>query len=197
MKDDVLFTAMPLQYEAILYASKEMGFAMPSDLQTGSLLKTLVASKPSAKVLELGTGTGLATSWLLDGMDTDSELITVDNSEELLRIAKQYLTDKRARFICEDGYEWLSSSNAKQYFDVIFADAMPGKYDLFDDAWQLLKENGFYIVDDMLPQPNWPDGHAQKADDFIAMLEGKQDAIVTKMNWSTGIIILIKRSIRN
>lgn len=190
--NDNTITDLPLQYNEILQASREIGFNMPSDLQTGSLLKTLVASKSSARVLELGTGTGLATSWLLAGIDTLSELMTVENNENLLSIAKKYLTDKRISFINEDGYKWLSS-NKEEPFDIVFADAMPGKYDLFEEAWRLVKTNGFYIIDDMLPQPNWPEGHAEKVANFILKLESKQDAILTKMNWSTGIIIVVKR----
>ena len=38
--------------------SKEIGFSMPSDHYVGSLLKTLVTSKPKSRYLELGTGTG-------------------------------------------------------------------------------------------------------------------------------------------
>ena len=59
----------PAEYEAILRDSKEMNFGMPSDLQTGALLRTLAASKPNGSFLEIGTGTGLETAWLLDGMD--------------------------------------------------------------------------------------------------------------------------------
>ena len=36
--------------------SKEIGFTMASDFYVGSLLKTLVASKPQSRLLELGTG---------------------------------------------------------------------------------------------------------------------------------------------
>ena len=194
--NDTIFADLPSEYNNILSASKDIGFAMPSDWQTGSLLKTLVASKPSARVLELGTGTGLATSWLLAGMYAKSELVTLENNEMLLSIAKKHLTDKRIRFVCEDGYQWLVS-NTEQPFDLIFADAMPGKYELFSEAWQLLKEQGFYVIDDMLPQSNWPEGHAEKVSGFIAELENREDAILTKMNWSTGIIIVTKKSVPN
>ncbi|MES1215290.1 MAG: SAM-dependent methyltransferase, partial [Bacteroidota bacterium] len=55
---------VPVEYVKIKEATDEMKFNMASDLYTGSLLKTLVASKPSGKFLELGTGTGLATAWM-------------------------------------------------------------------------------------------------------------------------------------
>ena len=57
---------------------------MASDLYTGSLLKTLAASKPSGRFLELGTGTGLATAWIIAGLDEKSSLISIENNESLM-----------------------------------------------------------------------------------------------------------------
>jgi len=39
---------------------------MPSDVMVGALLRLLAAAKPGGRMLELGTGTGLATAWVLD-----------------------------------------------------------------------------------------------------------------------------------
>jgi predicted O-methyltransferase YrrM len=164
---------------------------MASDLYTGSLLKTLIASKPGGLFLELGTGSGLATSWMLDGMDKEGKLLTIENNELLQAIAKEQLADDRIDFILADGYEWIREY-AGAPFDLIFADAMPGKYDLFEETMALLKTGGLYIIDDMLPQPNWPEGHAERVDQFIDALEKRTDLTLTKMNWSTGIIIATK-----
>jgi predicted O-methyltransferase YrrM len=141
--------------------------------------------------LELGTGSGLATSWLLDGMDKKSTLVTVDNNELLQNIAKQQLPDKRITFVLADGYEWIKSYGG-ELFDLVFADAMPGKYDLFEETISLVKEGGLYIIDDMVPQANWPEGHAERVEQFIGMLENRKDLVLTKLNWSTGIIIATK-----
>jgi predicted O-methyltransferase YrrM len=192
MRDDI-FTDIPVQYKNISEATKKLSFNMSSDLYTGSLLKTLVASKLSGRILELGTGSGLATSWLLEGMDQESRLITVENNEVLIDIAKQQLQDNRIEFVCADGYKWIQNYKDEQ-FDLIFADAMPGKYDLFEETLALVKDGGFYIIDDMLPQPNWPEGHALKAESFISELEKRDDITLTKLNWSTGIIIVTKLS---
>lgn len=188
---DTIFRDVPVQYERIVQETKKLEFNMASDLQTGSLLKTLVASKPSGRILELGTGTGLATSWIIDGMDGGARLVTVENNELLIEIAKRALQDPRVEFILADGYEWIKSYSGKK-FDLIFADAMPGKYDLFEETIRLVKNGGFYIIDDMLPQPNWPNGHAEKVKRFIIELEEKRDITLTKLNWSTGIIIVTK-----
>jgi predicted O-methyltransferase YrrM len=191
MKDDRFFD-IPAPYESIAEATKALQFNMASDLYTGSLLKTLIASKPLGRFLELGTGSGLATSWMIAGMDNGATLVTVENNELLLNIAKQQLADDRVSFVLADGYDWISRY-AGAPFDLIFADAMPGKYDLFDETIALVKKGGFYIIDDMLPQPNWPNGHAERVANFIGMLENRTDLTLTKLAWSTGLIIATKK----
>jgi hypothetical protein len=44
----------------------------------------------------------------------------------------------------------------------------------------------------MAPQTNWPEGHAQRAEELISILENREDIVITKLNWSTGIIIATK-----
>jgi predicted O-methyltransferase YrrM len=185
--------SIPGSYFDIDKATKESGFTMSSDILTCSLLRTLAASKPSAKFLELGTGTGLSTSWILDGMDSNSTMISFDNDETLLLIAETFLgQDKRLKLIQSDGEKWIKS-NLGQKFDYVFADTWHGKYLLLDEVLEMINKGGFYIVDDMLPQPNWPEGHEEKAINFVKYLESRNDFIVTKQHWATGIIIAVKR----
>src|SRR5678809_719948 len=106
--NDKIITGIPDEYEAIKDATVELQFNMASDLYTGSLLKTLAASKPSGRFLELGTGTGLATSWIVAGLDEKSSLITIDNNSLLINVAKRFLDDKRIEFLVADGYSWLT-----------------------------------------------------------------------------------------
>jgi predicted O-methyltransferase YrrM len=191
MMVDSVFSDKPVQYENIVQATRAIEFNMASDMQTGSLLKTLAASKPGGSILELGTGTGLATSWIVDGMDKGTKLVTVENNELLLDIARKALQDARVEFVLADGYEWIQNY-AGEKFDLIFADAMPGKYELFEETIELVKQGGFYVIDDMLPQPNWPAGHSEKVERLIEELEKRNDITLTKLNWSTGIIIVSK-----
>ena len=190
--DDKKITGIPGEYEAIKEATVELQFNMASDLYTGSLLKTLAASKPSGRFLELGAGTGLATAWIVAGMDANGSLVTVENNELLIEVARKNINDSRVEFVLTDGYEWLKNYDGEK-FDFIFADAMPGKYDLFEETINLLNSGGLYIIDDMLPQPNWPEGHDKKAEAFIQQLEERNDLLVTKLNWSTGIMIVVKK----
>jgi len=184
---------IPKTYFDIDKATKESGFTMASDIQTCSLLKTLATSKPSGKFLELGTGTGLSTAWILDGMDSNSTLISFDNDERFLNIAQKYLgQDERLNLILSDGEDWVKT-NFGQKFDYVFADTWHGKYLLLDEVLEMLNKGGLYIVDDMLPQPNWPEGHQEKAINFVKYLESRNDLALTKQNWATGIIIVVKK----
>ena len=184
---------IPIEYLNIDKATKENGFTMPSDILTCSLLKSLATSKPSGKFLELGTGTGLSTSWILDGMDRSSSLISIDNDVTLLEIANRFLGgDDRLNLVLSDGEVWVNN-NLGAKFDYIFADTWHGKYLLLEEVLEMLNKGGLYIVDDMLPQSNWPEGHQEKAINFVKYLENRSDLNLTKQNWSTGIIIAVKK----
>jgi predicted O-methyltransferase YrrM len=184
---------LPTAYSAIQEATKAAGFTMASDVLTGSLLRTLAASKPGGSFLELGTGTGLSTACILDGMDHQSTLTSIDNDPVFLQIAAQYLgVDNRLNLVLMDGEVWFAQ-NRHQKFDYIFADTWHGKYLLLDAALAMLKKGGLYIIDDMLPQENWPEGHEEKAATLIQDLEARADVFLTKLEWATGIIIAVKK----
>lgn len=183
---------LPKFYAEIKTDSEKISFSMPSDLQTGSFLRTLIATKRDGNFLELGTGTGLSLSWMMDGMSDDSKLISIDNSIEYQSIAKKYFQKSNISFVCDDAEKWiLNYKDAK--FDLIFADAWPGKYAVLDETLNLLNSGGIYLIDDMLPQPNWPENHEKNVENLIQDLEQRKDIELTKMRWSTGLILITKK----
>ena len=208
----------PAAISGIWADSRDCGFTMASEPLTCSLLRTLAAAKPAARFLELGSGSGLSTAWLLDGMDAASQLVTVDNDETLLAILKRHLgadsrltvacadgdetllailkrhlgADPRLTVACADGDDFLHSLH-EQRFDFIFADTWAGKYRLLDEALALLNHGGLYVIDDMLLQPNWPEGHAAKVAQLLAILEQRKDLLVTKLSWASGVVLAAKR----
>jgi len=190
--NDSIILDIPKVHSFIVRKSEEIGFTMPSDLYIGSFLKTLMVSKPSGRFLEIGTGIGLSLSWMIDGMDADSFLISIDNDQQLTAIAENYFgDDQRVELICENGTEWIKGYTGEK-FDLIFADAWPGKYSEIDEVLDLIKVGGFYIVDDMTKQPNWPEGHEENVKSLVAYLEKREDLTLTKLNWSTGVIMAVK-----
>jgi predicted O-methyltransferase YrrM len=183
----------PKVHSQIESKSAEIGFSMPSDIYVGTLLKTLITSKPKSNILELGTGIGLSLSWMIDELDSESRLTTVDNNSELIKIANEFFgTDSRVEIVCQDGSEWIKNYKGDN-FDLVFADAWPGKYSETDEIFELIRVGGFYVIDDMQSQSNWPDGHQENVDKLIEYLEKREDFSLTKMNWSTGVIIMTKK----
>ena len=127
MFSDKDISNLPSQIKAIEKETHTLGFEMASDYFTGSLLRTLVASKQVGKFLEIGTGTGLATAWMLSGMDEKSTLLTVDKSPAVTAIAEKYLNhDSRLDIRTQDGLTLLEELQG-EHFDLIFADTWPGK----------------------------------------------------------------------
>ena len=68
----------PAAFDAILSETDALGFNMVSEPKVGAFLAALAASKPGGRLLELGTGTGHGTAWLLSGVDSKSSLDGVD-----------------------------------------------------------------------------------------------------------------------
>jgi len=195
MLNDHIQPNPPAQLSAIQQATAANGFTMPSESLTGALLRSLAASKPGGRLLELGTGTGLATAWLLAGMDATATLISVDNDGTVQAIAQRHLgQDPRVRFIRQPGEAFIKSAVAEGVrYELIFADTWPGKYWLLEETLGLLALGGFYIIDDMLPQPNWPADHPPKVAALIADLEARHEYAVTKLAWASGLMIVTRR----
>jgi predicted O-methyltransferase YrrM len=185
----------PELLQAILSETTALGFTMASEPMTGAILAALAASKPGGRVLELGTGTGVGTAWLLSGMDGDARLDTVDVDERVTGIAQRHLSsDPRVAFHLADGAAFLSRS-PKAHYDLIYADAWPGKFSHLDDALSLLTIGGIYFIDDLLPQPNWPDGHAPKVKALIDTLEGKAGFVTGKLAWASGLMMVVRAGV--
>ncbi len=186
--------ALPESWREIGARTAALGFDMPSEPDTGAILRLLAATKPGGTLLELGTGTGLATVCLAAGMSADATLLSVDTDERVQAVAREALVhDPRVRFVVADGLDVIRGQ-ARGSFDLIFADAWPGKYDGLDAALALLAPGGLYIIDDMLPQPNWPCGHQARVDELTARLKSHPDLATVCLSWASGLVIAARRS---
>lgn len=191
MNDDAI-NRQPDALAAIHKDTIDRGFTMASEPKTGALLSALAASKPGGRLLELGTGTGLGTAWLLAGMDAGARLDTVDTDAGVMAVARRHLAaDSRVTFHVTDGADFLCDAEQRQ-FDLIYADAWPGKFSHLDEALSLLRAGGIYVIDDLLPQPNWPDGHAAKVHALIDVLERRPEFTTVKLSWASGLMLVVR-----
>jgi predicted O-methyltransferase YrrM len=184
----------PTAIRSIVADTRAISFDMISESKVGALLATLAASKPSGRFLELGTGTGHGTAWLLAGMDAAATLDTVDTDESVVAVAQRHLgVDGRVRFHVMDGATFLREAKPDQ-FDLIYADAWPGKFSHLEEALALLKPGGIYVIDDLLPQSNWPEGHAPKVPALMHDLERREEFAVVKLAWASGLMLVVRRA---
>ncbi|MGI9416998.1 MAG: O-methyltransferase [Geminicoccaceae bacterium] len=181
----------PAVTETLHAEAAKHGFEESCAATTGALLRTLAAAKPKGRILNLGTGFGISCAWLLDGMSHDAELWTVDIDETGSAAAKAHL-DRRLHVVVEDAATFLEGAGALgQRFDLIFADAMPGKYEHRDLALDLVAPGGLYVVDDLSPTTGWKEG-APLAKALIDEIEADPRFVSLNFDWSTGHLLAVR-----
>ena len=184
---------VPAALPSIVDATLALRFPFASNLEFGPLLRMLAASKPGGNLLELGTGTGVGTSWLLDGMDGAARLVSVDRNPDVQAIAKKHLGgDRRVTFVLADGADYLRSAPAGSV-DLLFADGGAGKGNDLDLGLRVLRAGGIYIGDDLRQHLLQEDGRAARMRAFEAALQGREDFAVVKLDWSSGVILGTRR----
>lgn len=165
------------------------GFTMSCDPDVGLLLAVLAAAVPtSGRILELGTGAGVGTAWLIHGLAsrTDVDLVTVDNDRATADLAAQAAWPSYVRPILGDAVEVTTGEGT---FDLIFADAQGGKWDGLDSTIAALRPGGHLLVDDMTPPYFANPHHENKTSEVRARILGHPDLISVPIAWSTGLIL--------
>lgn len=184
----------PATIRSIVADTEAISFNMISESKVGAFLSALAASKPAGRFLELGTGTGHGTAWLLAGMDAASTLDTVDSDENVVAVARRHLgADSRVSFHVLDGAVFLRNAEPAQ-FDLIYADAWPGKFSHLEEALALLRPGGAYVIDDLMPQSNWPEGHAPKVPALIDDIESRDEFATVRLAWASGLMLVVRRA---
>ena len=190
--DDSKIPRRPRCLDAIQADSERVGFGFASEEKTGALLAAIAASKPGGRFLELGTGVGHGTAWILEGSDQASSIDTVDSDPDSVAIARGHLgMDARVTFHVADGAQFIGHARGK-FYDLIFADAWPGKFSHLDETLSLLSAGGVYVADDLLPQRNWPEGQGSRVPEFLAALECRKGFFTVRLAWASGLMLVVR-----
>jgi len=121
----------------------------------GSVSQMQIA-KEQGQFLEIGRFTGMSTLFLARGLPSTGKIITVDNSDEFLSLAKKYWSldsvSSKIESIIGEGVEVMQSMiDRKHIFDLIFIDADKNNYpNYYELSLNLLSSNGIIIIDNML-----------------------------------------------
>lgn len=164
-------------------------FHMSSEPKVGALLRALAASKPGGRFLEIGTGLGVGAAWILDGMDADARLVTVEVSERVAELARRILAvDDRVEVVTADADEWLTQY-AGPPFDLVFVDTTSTKFDRRHLIYRHLKGGALFIGDDLLPQDKWSDSHPERVERFRQEIVHDPCLVACLVDWATGVLV--------
>lgn len=173
--------------------ASQAGFTMSCEPDVGALLAVLAAAVPAGgRILELGTGAGVGTAWLIHGLATrtDVDIVTIDNDTATADLAAQAPWPPYVRPIVGDAVHVTTREGA---FDLIFADAQGGKWDGLDITIAALRPGGHLLVDDMTP-PHFANAHHEhKTNEVRTRILDHPDLVSVPIAWSTGLILSTHR----
>lgn len=183
----------PLAAKAQAIADKGK-WGLSSEPQTGALLRTLAASKPGGRILEVGSGVGVGAGWLLAGMDAAARLTTLELYPGLANACRSVLAaDKRAEVITTDAVEWLTNYSGPP-FDLVFVDTTSAKFERRDLVLAHMAHGALFVADDLLPQEKWTEAHHPRVERFRREIMAEPDLVPTLVDWASGIVIASYRS---
>jgi len=118
-----------------------------------SFLKTILAIKKPARILEVGTAIGFSAILMAEYNPTDCQITTIENYEKRIPIARANFERagkaKQITLLEGDAAEVLKT--IEEPFDFIFMDAAKGQYVHFmPEVLRLLKKDGILVSDNVL-----------------------------------------------
>lgn len=117
----------------------------PISPATGAALALAAAAGPAAQIIEIGTGTGVSSLWLLKGAP-EAQLTTIDEDLDHHQVARSILQGRRVRFITGRAQDVLPRMNENAY-DLVLVDADQHEVqDHFDTAMRLVRPGGSVLV---------------------------------------------------
>jgi demethylmenaquinone methyltransferase/2-methoxy-6-polyprenyl-1,4-benzoquinol methylase len=142
---------VPAVVRAAADRAADAGFTLSCEEPVGRLLATLAAAVPAGgRILELGTGFGVGTAWLVHGLGerTDVTVTTIELDAERSARARVGIWPGWVDWRVGDARELLPRLGV---FDLVFADAEGGKITGLDLTLAALAPGGMLLVDDMDP----------------------------------------------
>lgn len=187
--------------EDVLARARERGTelgAAPVLAGAGAVMRLLAAAVDARAAVEIGTGSGVGSLYLLSGMHADGVLTTIDPELENQRAAREALTEAgvrpaRVRTIAGSPRDVVGRLTDHAYDLVALPAHAPHAEDLLAHAKRLLRPGGVLVITHALHHDRVPDPAArdaatqqvrallravQESEDLVAALTGSGDGVV-------------------
>lgn len=181
--------SVPTLVTAATGRADRAGFPLSCDPAVGRLLAVLAAHLPAgAQVLELGTGAGVGTAWIVSGLlpRTDVAVTTVEVDRQTAALAALGDWPAFVHLRRGDALQVLAGAGP---FDLISADAPGGKWKALDRTVAALSPHGMLIVDDMTPPPGWTTEQHTRQDLVRRALLTSPLLTSIELNHGSGVIL--------
>jgi predicted O-methyltransferase YrrM len=158
----------------------------------GSYLAFLAQLLKAQSVVEVGTGSGVGSLWLLDGMLKSGTLTSIDDEMEHSSIAKQALVDaeiapSRFRLITNPVMEVMTKLTDRAYDLVIYRHNPEDLTYAISEAQRILRSGGVFVIDNFFGGGKVSDP-AQRDPKTVALREAGKLLKVESEIWSTTLI---------
>ena len=129
-------------------AEMNSAFVTPAE---GAALRVLAHTNHAKHIVEIGTSAGGATQWLVQGIDDDGQVTSIDVDGEHHRVAKQLFGEAgipapKIRLILGKPLEVLPRLSDQSYDIVVVSSELADLNLLFDATVRLLRERGLFIL---------------------------------------------------
>ncbi|WP_238015323.1 class I SAM-dependent methyltransferase [Dactylosporangium sp. AC04546] len=184
---------MTLVDEAYVRAGAH-GFELSCEVPVGRLLAALAAAlPPGARVLELGSGAGVGTAWLAQGLlpRTDVTLTSVELDPATAAVAAKGDWPPFVDLRVADAVEFLRA--AGHGYDLIFADCRGGKTQGLDHTIARLNPRGTLVVDDMTEVDGWPADFKAAQRGVRRTLVEHPDLVTAELDFASGVVVSVRR----
>jgi predicted O-methyltransferase YrrM len=160
----------------------------------GAYLSFLAQLLKAQSVVEVGTGSGVGSLWLLDGMLKSGTLTSIDDEMEHSSIAKLALGDaeiapSRFRLITNPVMEVMTKLTDRAYDLVIYRHNPEDLTYAISEAQRILRSGGVFVIDNFFGGGKVSDP-AQRDPKTVALREAGKALKADSEVWSTSLIPL-------
>jgi len=157
----------------------------------GAYLRQLAHQIKAQSVVEVGTGSGVGSLWLLEGMLSSGTLTSIDDEMEHTSIAKIALADAeieqpRFRLITNSVMDVMTKLTDRAYDLVVFRHNPEDLSFAISEAHRILRSGGVFVIDNFFGGGKVPDP-AQRDSKTIALRDAGKSIKSDTDSWVTSL----------
>ena len=181
--------------DEVLLAARTRGVevgAIDTSPGTGAYLRFLAHLISAQAVVEVGTGSGVGSLWLLRGMIENGTLTSIDDEAEHARIARiafaeSDISPQRYRLITNPVMDVMSKLTDRAYDLVVLRNDPEDLSFAIDESHRILRTGGVLVVDSFFGGGKVSDP-AQRDPQTIALREAGKSNRLASGTWVTTLI---------